>query len=183
MAKFTDFYSDPQVRTTMEKFISHFPGLFDGFDIDGINVVFTKKKKARKAIRLVPVRYPYDVYIGKPYIVEVFETKWKDMDETRRNLAVFHTMCSIPSGGFDPTSTHYGKKARPDIEMYLVEFAASGGVPNWMENSAACDPLKANASDVKRALGGPDALPPDDGVARVPVTKEGIVAVAAAPKR
>lgn len=180
MPKFTDFYSDPEVKSIMEKFLKHFPMLFEGFDISGINVVFTRKKKSRRAIRLVPVRYPYDVYINKPYIVEVFESKWKDMDVKRRNLAVFHIMCSIPTGGFDQTSSHYARKARPDIEMYLAEFAAAGGVPNWMENAAARDPMTASADDVKKVLSGPDAIPPD-GVTREPVTKERIAAVAAEP--
>ena len=194
MPKFTDYYSDPEVKNIMEKFIEKFPGMFEGFNVDLINVVITKKKKSRKPIRLIPVRYPLDVYVSKPYIVEVFEQWWKDMNPKQKNLAVFHVMCAIPEGGFDEQSSHYAKKVRPDVEMYLREFAASGGVPNWLDNPNAADPMDANpmllaecsGSDEDGETGSEngesrDAIPDDDDdgkdIKRVPVTKDAIANV------
>jgi len=196
MPKFTDYYSDPEVRSIMEKFIAKFPGLFEGFNCDLINVVFTKKKKARKPIRLISVRYPQDVYISKPYIVEVFVIWWERMNQKQKNLAVFHVMCAVPEGGFDEQSSHYAGKVRPDVEMYLREFAASGGVPNWLENDAAADPMDASLVALSEAGPGKDedggATESEDdtqdgaevggnddpkAILRVPVTKESIVNV------
>jgi hypothetical protein len=204
MPKFTDYYSDPEVKAIMEKFIDHFSGMFDGFNVDGIHVLFTKKKRGRKPIRLVPSRYPQDVFIGKPYIVEVFESWWNRMNPKQKNLAVFHVMCAIPEGGFDEQSSHYAKKVRPDVEMYLREFCAAGGVPNWLENDAALDPMELKPEDVKIAVSmmapeevdeiGPEdesAILPDDppnapadsasnlNVYRFPVSKEDIANVGA----
>jgi hypothetical protein len=152
MPKFTDFYSDPEVKTIMERFIEKFPGMFEGFNCEAIHVIFTKKKKSRKPVRLVPVRYPFDAFINKPYIVEVFEEWWQKFNAKQKNLAVFHLMCAVPEGGFDEQSSHYAKKMRPDVEMYLREFAASGGVPNWVENDAATDPMDLTPDAAKAII-------------------------------
>jgi len=196
MPKFADYYSDPEVKSIMENFIEHFPGMFEGFNVENIYVIFTKKKKARRPIRLIPVRYPQDVFIGKPYIVEVFEAWWEKMTPKQKNLSVFHVMCAVPEGGFDEHSSHYAKKVRPDVEMYLREYCAAGGVPNWLENDAASDPMDLKSDDVKIAVSlmypkeegkeegdgedeGEDAIPDPNGVTRVPVTQEAIANVGA----
>jgi hypothetical protein len=190
MPKFTDYYSDPEVRNIMEKFIAKFPGLFEGFNVDGIHVVVTRKKKSRKPIRLRTVGYPTDVFIDRPYIVEVFDAWWTKMDVKQKNLAVFHIMCAVPQGGFDPGSSHYAKKVRPDIEMYLREFAASGGVPNWMENPAARDPFDIAQEDIAAVPKDDDDAAGDDGepslpeaddgpITRIPVTREVVANVGA----
>jgi hypothetical protein len=199
MPKFTDYYSDPEVKSIMERFIEHFPGMFEGFNVDNIQVVFTKKKKARRPIRLIPVRYPQDVFIGKPYIIEVFESWWEKMTPKQKNLAIFHVMCAVPEGGFDEQSSHYAKKVRPDVEMYLREYCAAGGVPNWLENDAAKDPMEQEPKEVAIAVSlmypkeegekdikgdtDDDAIPDPakvskpKKVARIPVTKEAIANV------
>jgi hypothetical protein len=200
MPKFTDYYSDPEVKSIMERFIEHFPGMFEGFNVDNIQVVFTKKKKARRPIRLIPVRYPQDVFIGKPYIIEVFEAWWEKMTPKQKNLAIFHVMCAVPEGGFDEQSSHYAKKVRPDVEMYLREYCAAGGVPNWLENDAAKDPMEQEPKEVAIAVSlmypkeegekdikgdtDDDAIPDPaktqakpKKVARIPVTKEAIANV------
>jgi hypothetical protein len=183
----------------MERFIEHFPGMFEGFNVDNIQVVFTKKKKARRPIRLIPVRYPQDVFIGKPYIIEVFEAWWEKMTPKQKNLAIFHVMCAVPEGGFDEQSSHYAKKVRPDVEMYLREYCAAGGVPNWLENDAAKDPMEQEPKEVAIAVSlmypkeegekdikgdtDDDAIPDPakvskpKKVARIPVTKEAIANV------
>jgi hypothetical protein len=202
MPKFTDYYSDPEVKSIMERFIEHFPGMFEGFNVDNIHVVFTKKKKARRPIRLIPVRYPQDVFICKPYIIEVFEAWWEKMTPKQKNLAIFHVMCAVPEGGFDEQSSHYAKKVRPDVEMYLREYCAAGGVPNWLENDAAKDPMEQEPKEVAIAVSlmypkeegekdikgdtdddADDAIPDPakaskpKKVARIPVTKEAIANV------
>ena len=68
--------------------------------------------------------------------------------------------------------------------MYFMEFAASGGVPNWMENPAAVDPLERSEKELNESSlprgseedGDSDAS--DSGeegdVVRSPVTVAGI---------
>ena len=71
MSKYIDYYSDPEVKDIMQAFCDRFPGMFDGFNIDGFNIVFTKKKKSTFPVKLHSVGYPSHVFTnGKPYILE-----------------------------------------------------------------------------------------------------------------
>lgn len=170
MAKFTEFYGDTEVKTIMTDFVARFPNVFKGFNIEQLNVIVTKKKKSRKPIRLISVKYPMDVYILKPYIFEVFEVWWQRLSQKQKNLAVFHAMCGIPEGGFDEASQYYGKKVRPDIEMYLTEFAASGSIPNWLENDmSARDPMEIGQDDVQAAMPKTDDEESDEDGDPIPV--------------
>ena len=124
------------------------------------------------------------MFVGKPFIVEMFETVWADLNTKKKNLAVFHTMCAIPVDAFDPVSKNYGKKAKPHYMMYRLEYAAVGGVPNWMENPAAVDPMEADPAEVKSNLeaqdGGEDPIPADEeeeGSGKHPVTASAIATV------
>lgn len=149
MARFVDYYSDSEVRNIMESILDKFTDMFRGFDVQRIHFITTKEKKSHRPLKLRTVSYPMEVFIGRPYIVEVFETKWKVLDQKRKNLAVFHIMCSIPDGGFDLESDNYARKLKPEIEMFMLEFAACGGVPNWMENPLAEDPMEKTQKKVK----------------------------------
>jgi hypothetical protein len=184
MAKFTDFYSNSEVKGIMESFLERFPGMFEGFNPDDINVIFTRAKKSQKPMNLRTVGYPFDVYIGKPYILEVFNVWWEDMNQMQKNMAVFHVMCAIPSEGFDETSKTYAKKNKPEINMYMLEYAACGGVPNWQENPMAKDPMERTSDEIASdtppvSLGeSEEAIPEDmDGIQRMPVTTEDIANV------
>lgn len=152
MAKFVDFYSDKQVQDIMESFLSKFSGMFGGFDTSKIGFVTTKKKKAKEVIKLHRVRYPFSVWIGKVYIAECSELLWQKLDVPHRNMAAFRAMCAIPDGGFDEQSKQYGKLLQPDIKMFMREFAASGGVPNWMEHPKVNDPLADDKDDNRRPV-------------------------------
>jgi hypothetical protein len=176
MAKFTDWESGKEVQDIMEKFLEKFPDIFSGFRTDGIHFIKTKKKKANRPINLRTVGYPFDVFVGKPYIVEVFAKWWDTMNQKQRNLAVFHIMCAVPDGGFDDQSKHYAKKLKPEIEMYTLEFAATGGVPNWMDNPSAVDPMNSTADQVALGIPGAEAIPAEsgDGIERIPVTQDAL---------
>jgi len=175
-ARFEDYRSDPEVRDIMERYVKKFPLVFDGFDVDAIGFIVTQKKEPgdKKPIKLHPCRYPAEVFIGKTYIVEVFDKKWSEMNTKQKNLAVFHTMCAIPVGGFDPGSKDYAKKCKPDIVMYRNEFAASGGVPFWMEDDSARDPMEAPKEEivVKTDKDDEDPIPAKPG--KQPVTMKDI---------
>jgi hypothetical protein len=164
MAKVTDFNVSPEVNEIMTKMADTFPKIFPGFDAAKIGCTHTTGKvNSRKPIALKAVKYPYDVYCDKVYIAEVAQDTWQEMSEKQKRLAVFHTMCAIPEGAFDPQSKKYAGKRRPDYEMYAEEFAASGGVPNWMDNEDAEDPL--------------DAKTPKKVTGRKPITSESIESV------
>jgi hypothetical protein len=85
-------------------------------------------------------------------------------------------MCAIPNGGFDEQSKMYGKIRQPDFKMFMQEFAASGGVPNWEENPAAKDPMEQTAEEVAKAIPIVEAIPAD-GVERKAVTATDITSV------
>jgi hypothetical protein len=167
MARFTDYRSDSEVSDIMEGFVDKFPEVFDGFDVDGIRFIVTQKKKnPKEPVKLRAMTYPNEVFVGKPYIVEVFEDSWNKLNGKKKNLMVFRTMCAIPPNGFDPESKYYAKKVKPQIVMYDLEFAAAGGVPNWMENDLAVDPMETtkeemaeHAPKVVEVEGDPDPIP------------------------
>ena len=180
MAKFVDFYSDRSVQDIMEAFLERFPVMFEGFDPSKIGFVTTKKKKGKKsgsALKVHKVGYPHNVWLSKAYIVEASEEIWKKLDQKRKNLSVFRVMCSVPLGGFDEQSKSYGKLLKPDINMFLQEYAASGGVVNWEENPAAKDPMQQTADDVAKAIPMGEAIPSEDGVDRKAVTVNDVVSV------
>ena len=161
MSKVTDFNVSPEVTDIMVKMTEKFPKVFPGFDTQQITVSHTNGKTcSRKPLKIYPIKYPYSVLIDKAYIIEVAQDTWQEMNDKQKRLAVFHTMCAIPEGAFDSTSKNYAGKKKPDYEIYDAEFAVSGGVPNWMDNEEAQDPLEQPTP--KKATG------------RVPVTKEDI---------
>lgn len=163
MPKVIDYEVRQDVTDIMEKMVEAFPQVFREFDTNQIFCVHTKgKSKDKKPIALKPVRYPYDVLIDRVYIAEVAGESWNEMDPKRRNLSVFHIMCSIPEGAFDPESKNYGKVKKPDYELYAEEFAVSGGIPDWMNNEDAKDPIGKKE---------------DDGIERNPVTVQGVANV------
>jgi hypothetical protein len=183
VGRYNDWKRDAEVQNIMEEFVEKFPEMFEGFDPQKLHVIHTQKKKRGKLINLRQQGYPQEVFVDRPYIVEVLDVAWSALDIKRKRLAVFHVMCSIPQGGFDPTSKFYAKKAKPDIQMFTLEFAACGGVPNWMENPAAKDPLESTSEEmsdrVSRMSGDREAIPSEeeaavpekgpDGVVRTPV--------------
>lgn len=180
MSRFQDYRSDHEVSDIVEKFLEKFPSIFEGFDAGGIEFIVTCKKKSQKPINLRSVGYPFEVFIGKPYVMEVMEEKWKKMSQKQKNQAVFHIMCAIPNGGFDPASKYYGRKVRPQIVMYDLEFAAVGGVPPGMtEIEQGNDPLDAAAEAlVPKSVDAADVgdpIPPDEE--KHPVTSEAIASV------
>lgn len=173
MSKFVDFQADTESKDIMERFLDKFPTMFEGFDVSKIGFLMTLKKKSKEPIKLHCVAYPHDVFCGQTYIVEVFKTLWVRMNDKKKNMAVFRTMCEIPDGGFDTATKFYGKKLRPEIRMFMKEYAACGGVPNWMDNPAAADPMERTTDEIAADVPMVQAIP-DEEIERVPVTKESI---------
>jgi len=170
MSKFVDYHIDSEARDIVERFLEKFPDMFEGFDTSRMEFVRTKKKKAKEPIKLHTVPYPLNVLCSsKVYVVEVFDSIWKKMDDKRKNLAIFRTMCAIPDGGFDEASKFFGKKLQPEIKMYMKEYAACGGGPNWMENPAAVDPMEQTSKQIAERVPIVEAIPAED-VERIPVT-------------
>lgn len=164
MAKYTDWTAAQDVKDLAEQIVEHFPGVFESFDSDSIYFIKTIGKSADFPIKVRTVSYPNQVFVGKPYIMEVFDKWWGSMDRRQQNIALFDAMCSFPEGGFDEQSKDYGKLRKPEVCMHLLTYAACGGVPNWMDNSAAVDPMTRTADDVV------SSLPSGDGPVRKPIT-------------
>jgi len=162
MAKFVDFYSDREAQDIVEAFLERFPTMFEGFDVARIGFVTTKKKKAKYPIKVHSVKYPQSVWLSKAYIFETLEVAWKKCDQKKKNMSVFRAMCAIPMGGFDEQSKAFGKVLQPDIKMFMKEYAACGGVPNWEENPSAKDPMSQTAEQVAKAVPVGEAIPEED---------------------
>lgn len=166
MAKFTDWGVCPEATDIMERIVEKYPQVFETIDVSRVGAVLTRGKSSRFPLKLKPVKYPFNVWIdGVDYILEVFDVQWSEMDDKQKALAVFHIMCMFPQGAFDENSSDFAKKKRADYELFAEEFAVSGGVPNWMENPSAEDPLEEDSEEES------------DDVKRVPVTAEDITSV------
>jgi hypothetical protein len=187
MPRFEDFRSDPEVRDIVEKLAKKFPRVFEGFTVGDVGFIVTMKKKlkGKHPIKVRAVAYPHFVFSGKTYVMEVFETKWEKLNKKQKNLAVFHSMCSIPVGGFDPGSTMYGRVLKADYELFRMEYAAAGGVADWFEDDRARDPMEIEAAELpSMEEGNEDPIPvepaPGKGSKR-PVTASDIADVDAEP--
>ena len=180
MPRFEDFRSDPEVRDIVERFLKRFPRVFAGFSVADVGFVVTEKKKgpAKHPVKVRAVSYPNFVFAGVTYIFETFDKKWKELNKKQRNIAVFHAMCSIPIGGFDPASKVYGKILKPDFELYRQEYAATGGVADWFEDERARDPMEIDADEVLVPGEEEEEDPiPDEGGGKHPVTAGDIAEV------
>jgi len=158
--KSSDTMISGEVTDVMEKMVKRFGNkIFHGIDLAKVRSVhLLQKRNARIPLVLKPVPPIERLFTTHVYTVVVAHKTWVEMSEKKKNLAVFRTMCGFPEGAFDEASKNYGKKRKPDYEMYSEEFAVSGGVPNWMENEEAIDPLQNK----------------DDKIARKPITAEAV---------
>ena len=167
MPKLSDYEVRPEVTDIMEQMIEGFPNVFEGFDVNLVLASHTKgKENDKKPLRLVAVKYPHSVMTDTVYIIEVMDDTWMKLSQKQKNLAVFHIMCSVPPGAFDPESKKYAGKRKPDYEIFAEEFAVSGGIPNWLENDVESrDPIDVANGDVA------------EEIERKAVTKEDIAAI------
>jgi hypothetical protein len=176
MPRFEDWGSSPEVRDIVEQYVQKFPYIFEGFKVDDIFFIMTKVKRVRGKfpIRAKAIPYPYNIAMGQTYVFETFETKWEDYNQKQKNLSVFHAMCAIPIGGFDPLSAYYGKMVKPDFEIYRYEYAVSGGIPDWQENNDARDPMELEQADVPliREDGDEDPIPAVTNSPKTPATAD-----------
>jgi hypothetical protein len=148
MAKEIDYVISAEITDIAEKMIEKFEVLFSHVDLDKIiGIHVNGKKNGKEPIKLVNNKFPYNVIIdNKVYFAIVDSELWKEMNEKRRNLAVFHILCSLPEGAFDVESKDYGKIKKPDYKVFREEYLMCGAA-DWLDNDAAKDPL--NEKDVK----------------------------------
>lgn len=178
MPRFEDYGTSPEVQDIVEGFVKKFPRVFEGFIPDDIFFIVTKKKKpsGRFPVKVKAIPYPYYVISGQAYVFETFDEKWKKLTKKQKNLAVFHAMCAVPVGGFDPASKKYGKIVKPDFEIYRYEYAVSGGVPDWLEDDEdrARDPMDVATEEVPVKVDPEDEDPIPASSPKKPVTAKDI---------
>jgi len=131
--------------------------MFSAFESDRVFYLTVKGKKYKKPIKVTSCRFPYNL-VSDPYIYifEVMGDVWAALSQKQKNLSVYHAMCSVAPGGFEPSSKDFARKLSYDYELYADEYEVAG-VPDWLENPEASDPLESNEKDNKK---------------RVPITKE-----------
>ena len=149
-----------EAKDIAEELIVKFPRVFAGFDVSRVQWIKTQDKKSKIPVKIHSVRYPVCVTTEMVFVVEVFEEVWQHLDKKRKRLAVFSRMVLVKEGGFDPESKNFRKLVSPPIRMTMEEFAVSGGVPDWLENDGARDPIE----DIS-----------DEEIVRIPVTSGNIV--------
>lgn len=140
MAYCADYEVTMDANDLMDKVVDKWPEAFEGFNSKEIHCVLTKGKKSKKALILKSVKHPFHVFIDKPYLLEIFDEVWKEMNNKQRHIAVFHVMNAIPSGGFDREDSNYSKLLQPDIKMFSTEYSALHGVPGLCDDSVIVDP-------------------------------------------
>lgn len=148
MAKFTAYTAETDAKEIAAKLIEAYPKLFGHIEVEKIGWIRNLKKTSKIPIKLYVVKYPHSIWNDNVYILEVFGDCWSCLESNQKNLAVAQAMFAIPPEGFYESSKQYQKLVKPNITTYLEVFAMAGGVPNFLENANAADPLAANPSMV-----------------------------------
>jgi len=141
MAKFTAYCEDTEVKEIAAKLIEKYPTLYGHITPDKIGFVMDLKSKSHTPIKVKAVSFPDSIWNDNVYTFRVYQDCWSTLENKQRNLAVAQALCSLHVDGFSETATGYGKIIKPNINTYLEVFAMAGGVPNWLENNQAVDPL------------------------------------------
>lgn len=133
---------ETDAKEIMVKLIAKYPTIFGHVEVDRIGFIRNLKKKSDLPTKLVAVKHPHDIWNDNTYILEIFGDCWGTLEQKQKNLAIAQVLCSIHSEGFSENSKNYGKTIKPNIVSYLEVFSLSGGIPNWLENPSALDPLE-----------------------------------------
>lgn len=142
MAKYAAYCEDTEAKEIAGRLIAKFPEIFGHIEAERIGFVMDLKKKSSVPIKVIPVRFPHSIWNDNVYIFVVYNDCWSTLEQKQRNLGVAEALCSIHKDGFAELSKGYGKTVRPEINTYLEVFAMAGGVPNWLDNVNAADPLE-----------------------------------------
>jgi hypothetical protein len=147
MPKFADYVVTTEAKDIMEKIMTAFPNEYQGFDLDAIHTVITKKKKSKKSVyKLRAAKYPEDTLHDKVYFLEIFDENWKILDDNQKAHLMNRVMMSIPEGAFANSNESYGKLNKHDYETYGKEFKLTGGILNWLEDGSKLPDLYAQGS-------------------------------------
>jgi len=142
MAKFTAYTAETDSKEIALKLIETYPQLFGHVNAEKIGWIRNLKKASKIPIKVYKVSYPNSIWNDNVYIIEVFNDCWACLENNQKNLAVAQAMFSIHAEGFSENSQNYQKLVKPNISTYLEVFSLAGGVPNFLENASANDPLK-----------------------------------------
>jgi hypothetical protein len=152
MSKFTDFETVPEAEEIHQKMVDKFPDVFKGVRTELIKFIGTRGKKTKLPVKPHPVKYPMSVYIDATYVYEVNLNLWHKLSRHKKNLAIFRTMCMIPSEGFVPESDDYAKILKPQIQMFINEMALYGGVPGFPGSDISRDPEHLEQADIAAGI-------------------------------
>lgn len=144
MGKYTAWVPEEEAKQITNKLIDKYHELFGHIQTDKIAFIKDCKKQSDIPIKIKSVKFPESIWIDEVYILTVFDDCWGTLEPKQRNLAVAQALCSIHKEGFGETSKNYGKIIKPDIVSYLEIYAMAGGVPNFLQNPSAVDPLASD---------------------------------------
>ena len=132
-----EWLEDSEALGIAMEVITKFGETFTGIDLGKIRFVRVVGKKSGKAVKLMPVGFPFNIDIQYLYYLLIDDTKWNEMNEAQRNLTVFSGLFEIAPGGMDAESKNYGKKRKRDIEDFEEVLAAAGGRYDWKKTGAS----------------------------------------------
>jgi len=154
MPKFNDYSACADVPEMMDKLATMYPGIFDGFQPDKVTCIHVHGKKSKFPIKVSAVKFPYSIFSdSQVFICEVYAEEWQGLTAKKKALAVFHTMCSISQGAFDPESKNYAKRRKPDYSEFAEVLSASGGKIDWLNDDFGVNnPLDGLPVEITTAL-------------------------------
>lgn len=136
MAVKAEWQEDSEALGIAMEVMDKFSETFEGIDLGRIRFVRVLGKKSGKAVKLIPVGFPFNIDVKYLYYLLINESKWLEMNDAQRNLTVFSGLFEIAPGGMDPESQNYGKKRKRDVEDFETVLAAAGGRYDWKKTGA-----------------------------------------------
>ena len=127
-----DCNPDQEIKDLAVQLMDKYPEHFPTFDPDMVIFLKTESKsKPKWDGRVMACKYQFR--IGNPhlYAIEIDSLWWEEFTPEQRQFCMYHQMCHIPSGGFDPESKEYAKVLPHSIQDFPEVLGAAGAAFDW----------------------------------------------------
>ena len=131
-----EWQEDSEAMSIAMDIIDKYSETFEGIDLTKIRFIRIMDRNNGKPCKVTSVGFPYNIDNPYLYYIEIDDGKWKQMDESQRNLLVFRGLYEIAPGGMDSESVNYGRKRKKDIDDYRYVIEVAGGRYDWNDTGA-----------------------------------------------
>lgn len=94
MTNYVDYHTAPDVLALIQELSAT---LHPAFDPKQLGVIYSPKE-SRAVMRITAVKYPVNVWLSTPFIVEVFENKWSQLSREKKWSTVNLIIRAVTSG-------------------------------------------------------------------------------------